>query len=96
MSNEVGAIAKGWHLSADNKEIARDFEFVDFRSAFAFMARVAEQAEDMDHHPDWSNSYNKVQIRLSTHSKDGLTQLDTELSNRINRIYSDMRAEQSR
>lgn len=96
MNINLGELAAGWHLAANNKEIGRDFDFVDFRSAFAFMTRVSEQAEDMDHHPDWSNSYNKVQIRLSTHSEGGLTKLDTELAHRINRIYSDMRAEQSK
>ena len=92
----MGTIPTGWHLAANDKEISRDFDFVDFRSAFAFMARVAEQAEDMNHHPDWSNCYNRVQIRLSTHSKGGVTNLDMELAQRINRIYSDMRAEQSK
>jgi|TARA_B110000483_G_scaffold226488_1_gene287192 4a-hydroxytetrahydrobiopterin dehydratase len=92
----MNTIPTGWRLAANNKEIGRDFDFVDFRSAFAFMARVAEQAEDMDHHPDWGNSYNKVQIRLSTYSEGGLTKLDSELAHRINRIYSDMRVEQSK
>lgn len=88
-------IAAGWHLATNNTEIGRDFEFVDFRAAFAFMARVSEQAEDLNHHPDWSNSYNKVQILLTTHSEGGLTELDIELAHRINRIYSDMRSEQA-
>jgi 4a-hydroxytetrahydrobiopterin dehydratase len=85
----------GWHLSSNDKEIGRGFEFVDFRAAFAFMARVSEQAEDLNHHPDWSNSYNKVQIRLTTHSEGGLTELDLVLARCINRIYSDMRSEQA-
>lgn len=93
---DANSIPNDWHLSVDNKEIGRDFEFVDFRAAFAFMARVSEQAEDLNHHPDWSNSYNKVQILLTTHSKGGLTELDTELAHRINRIYSDMRSEQAK
>ena len=86
----------GWQLSKDAKALARDFEFVDFRAAFAFMSRVAQQAEDMNHHPDWTNSYRRVQILLSTHSENQVTALDTELANRINRIYSDMRSEQAR
>ena len=85
----------GWHLSKDEKTIGRDFEFVDFRAAFAFMSRIAEQAEALNHHPDWNNSYNKVQVLLSTHSKNQITELDIELAHRINRIYSDMRSEQS-
>lgn len=85
----------GWHLAKDDKSIGRDFEFVDFRSAFAFMSRVSAHAEDLNHHPDWSNSYNKVQILLTTHSKGGITELDIDLANRINRVYSDMRSEQA-
>jgi 4a-hydroxytetrahydrobiopterin dehydratase len=92
---DANNIAAGWHLATTNNEIGRDFEFVDFRAAFAFMARVSEQAEDLNHHPDWSNSYNKVQIRLTTHSEGGLTDLDIELAHRINRIYSDMRSERA-
>lgn len=93
---DVKNIAAGWRLATSNAEIGRDFEFVDFKAAFAFMARVSEQAENLNHHPDWSNSYNKVQIRLTTHSAGGLTELDIELAHRINRIYSDMRSEQSK
>lgn len=85
----------GWNLAKDNKSIGRDFEFVDFRAAFAFMARVSEHAEDLNHHPDWNNSYNKVQILLTTHSEGGLTELDFELAHRVNRVYSDMRSEQA-
>ena len=88
------AIPFGWHLAKDNKSLGRDFEFVDFRAAFAFMSRVAVHAEDLNHHPDWNNCYNKVQILLTTHSSGGLTELDFELANRINRTYSDMRSEQ--
>ena len=86
----------GWQLSKDSKALGRDFDFVDFRAAFAFMSRVAQQAEDMNHHPDWSNSYSRVQVLLSTHSENQVTALDTELANRINRIYSDMRSEQAK
>ena len=88
-------IPSGWHLAKGYKSLGRDFSFVDFRSAFAFMSRVAVHAEDLNHHPDWSNSYNQVQIRLTTHSESRITNLDIELAHRINRIYSDMRSEQS-
>jgi len=95
MSIDQAKLALGWHLAKDNKSIGRDFEFVDFRSAFAFMSRVSAHAEDLNHHPDWSNSYNRVQILLKTHSKGEITKLDIELANRINRVYSDMRSEQA-
>lgn len=67
--------------------IRADFEFKDFKEAFAFMSRVAPVADAMDHHPEWSNVYNKVTIRLSTHDtadkKPGLTSLDFELARAI-------------
>ena len=61
----------GWRLVKGN--LHRIFEFKDFRQAFGFMRRVAVAADRMDHHPDWSNAYNKVTIDLSTHSAGGLT-----------------------
>jgi 4a-hydroxytetrahydrobiopterin dehydratase len=62
----------------------RKFEFKNFSEAFAFMTRVALEAEKMDHHPDWSNAYNTVEIRLSTHSAgDIVTDKDRKLSKKI-------------
>ena len=62
----------------------RKFEFKDFSEAFAFMTRVALEAEKMDHHPDWSNAYNKVEISLSTHSAgDVVTEKDRKLAKKI-------------
>ncbi len=72
-----------WHLSADHKSIAQDFTFKNFAEAFSFMAHVALLAEKADHHPDWSNSYNKVHISLSTHSAGGLTEKDLALAKSI-------------
>ncbi len=65
----------GWELTDDGR-IKKLFEFADFATAFAFMARCAEMAEDLNHHPEWSNVYNKVAIELVTHDCDGLTELD--------------------
>jgi len=76
---------KGWRLVKGN--LHRIFEFKDFTRAFAFMKRVALVADRMDHHPDWSNAYNKVIIDLSTHSVGGLTKGDLELAGRIQKIY---------
>lgn len=75
-----------WTLAEDRKSIARAFRFRDFGEAFGFMARVALAAEKMDHHPDWSNVYNRVDIRLNTHDAGGLTELDFKLARRIDRI----------
>ena len=72
--------AKGWSLSEDATAIHKVWKFKDFSQAWGFMARVAMEAEKRDHHPDWSNSYNKVEITLSTHSAKGLTALDFDLA----------------
>lgn len=69
-----------WRLSADGKTIEREFRFADFRAAFAFMTRVALAAERADHHPEWSNVYNRVTMRLTTHDADGLTDNDFALA----------------
>ena len=67
-----------------NNALVRKFEFKTFSEAFAFMTRVALEAEKMDHHPDWSNVYNKVEIRLSTHSAgDVVTDKDRKLAKKI-------------
>ncbi len=64
--------------------LRRHFEFADFSTAFAFMTRVALLAEQRNHHPDWSNSYNKVTIDLVSHDAGGLTGRDTTLAEAIN------------
>jgi 4a-hydroxytetrahydrobiopterin dehydratase len=76
---------KGWSLVKRN--LHRAFEFKDFKQAFAFMKRVALAADKMDHHPNWSNAYNKVIIDLSTHSAGGLTKMDFELAGKIQKIH---------
>jgi 4a-hydroxytetrahydrobiopterin dehydratase len=67
-----------------NNALYRKFQFKNFSEAFAFMTRVALEAEKMDHHPDWSNVYNTVEIRLSTHSAgDIVTDKDRKLASKI-------------
>ena len=75
----------GWRVVKGN--LHRMFEFKDFTQAFGFMKRVALAANKMDHHPDWSNAYNKVTINLSTHSAGGITENDFELANKIQKIH---------
>ncbi len=85
--NEIGealATLPGWSL--DGNAIAKRFQFKDFSEAFGWMARVALEAEKLDHHPDWSNVYKTVEVRLSTHDAGGLTSLDVELARRMDRI----------
>lgn len=74
----------GWDLSEDQRSIRKDFRFRDFNAAFAFMTRIAMAAEKLDHHPEWSNVYNKVEITLTTHSAKGLTALDMRMAQLIN------------
>jgi 4a-hydroxytetrahydrobiopterin dehydratase len=75
----------GW--SFDGNFIKRDFEFKNFVEAFSFMTAVALEAEKKDHHPDWNNEYNKVQIKLRTHSADGVTGKDIDLAQNIDSLY---------
>jgi 4a-hydroxytetrahydrobiopterin dehydratase len=73
----------GWKLQADRDAIERSIKFKDFSAAWGFMTRVALAAEAMDHHPEWSNVWNRVDIVLSTHDAGGLTAKDIELARRI-------------
>lgn len=78
-----GALAalKGWtKAEGDRDAIAKTFRFEDFKRAFAFMSAVALKAEQMDHHPEWFNVYNKVEVVLTTHDADGVTTRDLELA----------------
>jgi len=70
----------GWKLSREGKAIARTFTFADFSEAFAFMTRVALLAEKADHHPEWFNVYNRVEITLTTHDADGISQRDVTMA----------------
>jgi 4a-hydroxytetrahydrobiopterin dehydratase len=72
---------KGWKLN-DNS-IEKKLKFKDFTSTIAFMVKVAFEAEKLNHHPDWSNSYNKLHIKLTTHDKGCLTDLDFKLAAKI-------------
>jgi 4a-hydroxytetrahydrobiopterin dehydratase len=69
-----------WKRDATGIAIERSFTFKDFQQAFAFMALCAEYAEKLNHHPDWSNSWNQVNVRLSTHSENALTLLDVQMA----------------
>lgn len=69
-----------WAFNAQTHTIERHWVFKDFNEAFAFMTRVALAAEQRDHHPNWSNVYNRVQVQLSTHDAGGLTSKDIELA----------------
>lgn len=76
----------GWRLADDSISIEKSFEFKGFNSAFGFMSRVALAAERLDHHPEWSNVYNRVDVRWTTHSAGGLTELDFRLARSCDRF----------
>lgn len=76
----------GWTVGADEKSIRRTFQLKDFSEAFSFMTRVALAAEKLDHHPEWSNVWNKVDVVLTTHSAGGITGLDLQLARSIDRL----------
>ena len=75
-----------WKHETGTDSIRRDFKFKDFSEAFGFMTRVALLAQAADHHPEWSNTYNKVSITLSTHSAGGLTSKDAKLAGEIDKL----------
>jgi 4a-hydroxytetrahydrobiopterin dehydratase len=75
---------RGWSIK--NGNLHRTFEFADFNQAFGFMCRAALLAEAMNHHPDWSNVWNKVTVNLSTHSIGGISQLDFELAEKMQKL----------
>src|ERR1700722_13910645 len=69
-----------WQLAGGREAITRKFQFVDFDAAFSFMARVALLAAKMDHHPEWFNVYNKLEVTLATHDAGGVTEKDIALA----------------
>ncbi len=76
--DEALASLDGWSL--EGGKLHREFQFRDFVTAFGFMTSVALVAESMNHHPEWFNVYNKVEVTLATHDAGGLTELDIELA----------------
>ena len=72
-----------WQLRADGLAVTRKFKFADFNEAFGFMARVALHAEKADHHPEWFNVYNRVEITLTTHDAGGLSARDAAMVSAI-------------
>ena len=77
-----------WQRANDLREaITRTFVFADFNAAFGFMARVALLADKMDHHPEWSNVYNRVDVLLTTHDADGVTGLDLHMARFMDTVF---------
>jgi 4a-hydroxytetrahydrobiopterin dehydratase len=87
-SARTAALAKlsGWSEVKGRDAITRQFEFSDFNEAFGFMARAALVAEKLDHHPEWFNVYNKVEVTLATHDAGGVTERDIKLAQAMDRL----------
>jgi 4a-hydroxytetrahydrobiopterin dehydratase len=81
--SELKHLPGTWTLAPEHKSIRHSYKFKTFAEAWSFMTHVALLAEKMDHHPDWSNVYNKVDITLSTHEAGGVTQRDLALAQAI-------------
>jgi len=75
-----------WELARDGKAIARTFRFRDFSEAWGFMSRVALLAETQDHHPEWFNVYNRVEVTLTTHDAGGLSARDAKMAAAIDAL----------
>ena len=72
---------EGWKkVSSDRDAFTKLFKFSDFKQAFSFMTSIAMKAEQINHHPEWENVYNKVTITLTTHDKGGITELDYDMA----------------
>jgi 4a-hydroxytetrahydrobiopterin dehydratase len=84
----AAALAKltGWSEVEGRDAITRKFTFRDFNEAFGFMARAALVAEKLDHHPEWFNVYNRVEVTLATHDAGGVTERDLKLAGEMNRL----------
>ena len=79
---------KSWKMTDDGRDaITKEFKFSDFKSAFSFMTKVALKAEELGHHPEWSNVYNKVSITLTTHDVKGMSEKDILLGKFIDNSY---------
>lgn len=78
--------ANGWVCDDDRRAMSKSYKFADFRSAIAWMVRAAFEAEAINHHPEWRNVYNRVDVRLTTHDTGGLTERDFDLARRIDKL----------
>ncbi len=86
--SDIAAKLPQWKMASGRDAIERSFKFKDFNAAFGFMTRAALVAEQMNHHPEWFNVWNRVDVALSTHDAGGLTELDVKLAEAMDRIAS--------
>jgi 4a-hydroxytetrahydrobiopterin dehydratase len=83
---DFATVLPEWQVCRNAQELERVFVFKDFKSAFEFMTLCADFAEELDHHPDWSNAWNKVSVKLSTHSMKALTELDIAMASAMDQF----------
>jgi 4a-hydroxytetrahydrobiopterin dehydratase len=79
-------VPDGWTIEEGGKALVRTYKFTDFSEAFGFLARVALHAEKVDHHPEFTNVWNRVDFRLTSHDAGGITERDESLAEAINRL----------
>ena len=84
--NSLLSQLEGWTASKEKEAIFKKFTFANFEAAFLAMTEIAKKAEEMDHHPEWSNVYNRVDIYLTTHDAGGISELDFTLAGQINKL----------
>ena len=86
--NDVLSKLSSWELTKDGREaVVKEFKFADFKNAFSFMTSIALKSEELSHHPEWFNVYNKVKITLTTHDVSGLSEKDIMLGQFIDNQY---------
>lgn len=83
------AKTSGWQFDSEAEAIRKTFTFKDFSEAWGFMNRAALLAEKMDHHPEWFNVYNRVEVKMTTHDADGVTQWDFDMATAMNSFAGD-------
>ena len=83
IAQELGSL-EGWSRLEGREAIRKNFKFKNFGEAFVFMTRAAQLAEEMNHHPEWFNVYNKVDVTLTTHDAGGITALDIKMARTMN------------
>lgn len=76
----------GWNKSSDGTALEKTFKFTNFVEAFGFMTRAAIHAEKLNHHPEWFNVYNRVEVKLTTHDTGGLSELDVKLAGAMDKL----------
>jgi 4a-hydroxytetrahydrobiopterin dehydratase len=87
LTQEIAAL-EGWTLDKEGLSISKSFKFRNFNDAWGFMTRIALLAEKMDHHPEWFNVYNRVDIKLTTHDAGGITEKDIKMANKIEAYWA--------